>query len=68
MGIGRRDKNGFRCTSFNSDNENKFPIDFVKVVYQWPFLSSLPFSKVWKKNFMYFGHKLLETWNQYSNI
>ena len=31
------------------------------VVYLRPFLSSLPFPKFWKKNFMYFEHKHVET-------
>ena len=32
-----------------------------KVVYLRPFLSSLSFRKFWKQNFVYFGHKHVET-------
>ena len=32
-----------------------------------PFLSSLPFSKFWKQNFIYFGHKHVETGPSFSH-
>ena len=38
-----------------------FPLSIPKVVYLRPFLSSLPFPKFWKQNFMFYGHKHLET-------
>ena len=38
-----------------------------KVVYLHPFLSSLPFSKFWKPNLMYFGPKHVETGSNYSH-
>ena len=51
--------------------EQKFPKYFVKlnffsflkpnVVYLLPFLTFLQFPKFWKQNFMYFGHKHVET-------
>ena len=51
--------------------EQKFPKYFVKldffsflkpnVVYLRPFLNSLQFPKFWEQNFMYFGHKHVET-------
>ena len=34
-----------------------------KVVYLRTFLSSLTFPKFWKQNFMYYGHKHVETSN-----
>ena len=33
----------------------------TKVAYLRPFLSYLPFPIFWKQNFMYFGHKHVET-------
>ena len=33
----------------------------LKVVYLRPFLSYLPLPKFFKQNFMYFGHKHVET-------
>ena len=44
-----------------------FSISKPKVVYLRPFLSSLPFSKFGKENFMYFRNKRVKTWNQ-SNL
>ena len=35
-----------------------------KVVYLRPFVSSLTFLKFSKQNFMYFGHKHVEPYNQ----
>ena len=32
-----------------------------KVIYLHPFSYSVPFLKTWKQNFMYFGHKHVET-------
>ena len=40
---------------------NFFSFSNPKVVYIRPFLSSLPFPKFWKENFMYFSHKRVET-------
>ena len=38
-----------------------FTLSKPKVIYLRLFSSSLPFLKFWKENFMYFGHKHVET-------
>ena len=68
---GREDKNARRWTTFGFDNKINFPIYFlklnffsilkIKIVYLRPFLSFLTFPKLWKQNFMHFGHKYVET-------
>ena len=40
---------------------NFFSISKPKLVYLRLFLSSLPFPKFWKENFMYFSRKHVET-------
>ena len=55
----------------NLTMKKNFPIDFVKIellsffkskaVHLHLFLSTLPFPKHWKQNFIYFGLKHVET-------
>ena len=47
--------------SISANSEKKFLLSKPKVVFLRPFLSSPPFPKFWKENFMYFGQKYVET-------
>ena len=67
----REDNTEHKYTTFGFDNEKNVPMYFAKIelfsisklklMYLRPFLSSLRFPKFWKQNFMYFGHKHVET-------